>query len=110
MVSEQNEVPPTRPALSRHSIRHLGLDRRTAKEPQAAAVNEMETPTLEELTEETLKILFWRMKNDPAGIKTNELVPFAIQALRTMEAKGQKKTNLAEMLGQLSDARANAEG
>lgn len=109
-VSEQNEVPPSRPALSRHAIRHLKMQRRTQDEPQAEAVKAMETPGIESITDEVLKILFWRMKNEPQTIKTSELVPFATQALRVMADKTTKRSNLQEVLGQISDARSNQEG
>lgn len=69
----------------------------------------MDAPSIEAIQEEVLKILFWRMKNDPASIKTSELVPFATQVLRALEVKGNKaKTSLQDILGQISDASTNS--
>jgi hypothetical protein len=107
---EQNADVPERPELSRHAVHHLKLDSRTIKKKQATDVQGMKTPEISEILDESLKILLWRLKNIPDEVDTKSLIPFLIQAMRTMETKQKPASDLASRLAQITDAYANQEG
>ena len=108
-ILSTGEVPPERYAISRHSIKHLKLDSRSAQKKQEADVKDMPVPEMGELLDEALKILFWRMKNRPDDVDTKSLGPFLIQAMRVLEPPKKQANSLETLLGQISDAAANSE-
>jgi hypothetical protein len=99
-----NEEVPARYALSRHSIHHLKLESRAAQKKQDTDVATMEVPAMEELRDETLKILFWRMKNRPDQVDTRELVSVLGHVTKAMEPPAKPHDDLAARLAQISNA------
>jgi hypothetical protein len=104
----QNESAPARYALSRHAIQHLKLESRSAKKKQETDTAAMRVPHMDELRDEALKILYWRMKNRPDEVETREVVQVLSQTMRVLEPQQKPADDLASRLAQINDAYTNS--
>jgi hypothetical protein len=85
--------------LSRHRSRCLMMAPKTVRTVQPV---EIDTPPLEAVLDETLKILYTRLKTEPEKVKTSEAIQLMGHAIRRLEI-GAKKSDTGARLAQIND-------
>lgn len=98
------ELDSFKPVISRHRNHCLGMAPKGTNKPKVEP--EIETPPLEEILDETLRILYGRLKNDPTSVKTPEAIQLLGHLIRRIEVNS-KKTDLGARLAQINDGSAS---
>lgn len=80
-IVDKGETPPEKYELSRHGLKCLGLEPRSAGRPKKVLSSE-DVPELKSVRDLAISLLYDRMRNNPSDIASRELAQFVIQAMK----------------------------